>query len=89
MDDRPIQQLSCVKSSIVHLHCHYGHLGQAVNYLDDLPLPRARRSRIKAASPDHLYPLIVVEDDDERQPELVTTRATLRAMMNGGQEMRS
>ena len=43
-----------------------GHLGQAVNYLDDLPLPSARRSRIKATSSDHLYPLIV-EEDDERQ----------------------
>ena len=59
-----------------------GHLGQAVNYLDDLPLlPRAQRFRIKAVSPDHLYPLLVVEEDHRTTP--------LQVIMNGGQDMRS
>ena len=40
---------------------------QAVNYRDDLPLPRARRAKIKAVSPERLYPLRVVEEDEERQ----------------------
>ena len=40
---------------------------QAVDYLDDLPLPRARRAKVKAESPDRLYPLQVVEEDEERQ----------------------
>ena len=40
---------------------------QAVNYLDDLPLPKARKAKVKEASPDHLYPLRVVEEDEERQ----------------------
>ena len=69
-----------------------GHLGQAVNYLDDLPLlPRARRFRIKAVSPDHLYPLLVVEEDHRTTPawSRFTKRATQQAMMNGGQDMRS
>lgn len=39
---------------------------QAVNYLDDLPLPRTRRSRVKEASPDHLYPLLVVQDEQRQ-----------------------
>ena len=38
-----------------------------MNYLDDLRLPRARRAKIKTASPDHLYPLRVVDEDEVRQ----------------------
>ena len=38
-----------------------------MNYLDDLSLPRARRDKTKAVSPDRLYPLRVVEEDEERQ----------------------
>ena len=39
----------------------------AVNYLDDLRLPRVRRPKIKAASPDCLHPLRVVDEDEVRQ----------------------
>ena len=39
----------------------------AVNYLDDLRLPRVRRTKIKAASLDRLYPLRVVDEDEVRQ----------------------
>ena len=39
----------------------------SVNYLDDLRLPRVRRAKIKAASPDRLYPLRVVDEDEVRQ----------------------
>ena len=40
---------------------------KAVNYSENLPLPRAARVKIKPAPPDHLYPLSVVEEDDERE----------------------
>ena len=38
-----------------------------MSYLDDLRLPRARRVKLKAASPDRLYPLRVVDEDEVRQ----------------------
>ena len=39
----------------------------AVNYLDDLRLSRVRRTKIKAAPPDRLYPLRVVDEDEVRE----------------------
>ena len=38
-----------------------------MNYLDDLRLPRARRAKLKAASPDRLYPLRVMDEDEVRE----------------------
>ena len=39
---------------------------KSVNYWDDLVLPR-ERVKIEPAPPDQLYPLIVIDEDEERQ----------------------